>query len=203
MKDVLKITAAILCKMLIAPIAYPVRWLARVDRRHLVFQWGSQMMSRIPGLPGVYLRREYYKVTLGLRSRGFVIEFGALLNQRGIEMGDNVYVGPFCNIGLCVIEDDVLLGSGVDLVSGRHVHEFDRTDVPIRLQGGELRKIRIGRDSWIGNKSVVMADVAEGSVIGAGSVVTRSSEPYSVLAGNPAKLVRPRAPGMARCEPSC
>lgn len=158
------------------------------------------MMSLIPGLPGVYLRREYYRVTLGLRSRGFVIEFGALLNQRGIEIGNDVYIGPFCNLGLSTIEDDVLLGSGVDLVSGRKVHHFERTDVPIRLQGGELQKIRIGRDTWIGNKAVVMADVAEGSVVGAGSVVTKTFEPHSVIVGNPAKFARPRDPEKAPCE---
>jgi acetyltransferase-like isoleucine patch superfamily enzyme len=176
----------------VAPFAYPIAWLKGIDGRHLIFQFGSQVMSLIPGMPGVYLRREYYKVVLGLRSTGFVIEFGCLLCQRGIEIGNNVYVGAFCNIGLSTIEDDVLLGSNVDIVSGGQVHHFDRTDIPIRLQGGELRKIRIGRDTWIGNKAVVMEDVAEGSVVGAGSVVTKKFEPGYVLAGSPARPIRRR-----------
>jgi len=201
MRRAAKILLAAVCRVVVAPVAYPVRWIAPLDGRHVIFQLGSHAMSLLPGLPGVYLRREYYKVTLGLASRGFVVEFGAVLNQRGIEIGNDAYIGPFCNIGLSAIGDDVLLGSGVDIVSGRRVHHFDRVDVPIRLQGGELRKIRIGRDTWIGNKAVVLEDVAEGSVIGAGAVVTRAHEPYSVLAGNPAKVVRKRGePPKSRSE---
>jgi len=192
MKHVSKLFASVLCRILVAPFAYPILWLKVIDGRHLIFQFGSQWMSLVPGMPGVYLRREYYKVVLGLKSAGFVIEFGTLLCQRGIEIGNNVYVGPFCNIGLSAIEDDVLLGGNVDIVSGSHVHHFDRTDIPIRLQGGELRKIRIGRDTWIGNKAVVLEDVAEGTVVGAGSVVTKKFESGYVLAGSPARMIRRR-----------
>ena len=78
MKPVLKLLLGVISRVLVAPLAYPVRCLAFTDGRHLIFQCGSQFMSLIPGVPGVYLRREYYKVTLGLRSRGFVVEFGAI-----------------------------------------------------------------------------------------------------------------------------
>ncbi len=192
MKSVLKFLVKLIARIVIAPLAYPVRWLACVDGRHQIFQTGSQIVSLIPGMTGIYLRREYYKVTLGLRSDGFVIGFGTLLNQRGIEIGNDAYIGPYCNLGICAIEDDVLLGSGVDIVSGSQVHFFDRTDTPIRLQGGELRKVTVGRDTWIGNKAVVMEDVAEGSVVGAASVVTKTFEPSSIIAGTPAKFIRAR-----------
>jgi acetyltransferase-like isoleucine patch superfamily enzyme len=176
----------------VAPVAFPVRWLAPLDHRHLFFQLGSQAMSLLPGIVGIYLRREYYKIVLGLGSRGFVIEFGTILNQRGIEIGNHVYMGPFCNVGLSTIEDDVLLGSNVDIVSGKRTHHFDRLDVPIREQGGVLKKIRIGKGAWIGNKSVVLESVGDGCVVGAGSVVTSECEPWVVFAGNPARPIRPR-----------
>ena len=75
--------------------------------------------------------------------------------------------------------------------SGSSCH-FDTLDKPIRLQGGDWRPIRIGRDSWIGNGAVVMADVGEQCVIGAGSVVTRLVDDRSIVVGNPAKVIRKR-----------
>jgi acetyltransferase-like isoleucine patch superfamily enzyme len=90
------------------------------------------------------------------------------------------------------IGDDVLIGANVNLVSGKRAHNFDRADIPIRHQGGELEKIDIGANSWLGNKAVVMADVGAGCVIGAGSVLTSDSEPEHIYAGNPARLIRRR-----------
>src|SRR5688572_12383162 len=192
MKKLLKSMAGVVAWVIAAPLAYPVAWTAALDRRHLVFQCASHMMSLWPGIIGVYIRRQYYRTALGLKSTGFVIEFGTILAQRGIEIGNNVYVGPFCNIGLSTLEDDVLLGSNVDIVSGKRTHFFDRLDVPIREQEGTLEKIRIGAGSWVGNKSVVMATIGKGCVVGAGSVVTSAFEDLQIIAGNPARAIRSR-----------
>lgn len=176
----------------VAPLAHPVAWLAPLDGRHLIFQCASQAMSLLPGLPGVYLRRAFYRIALGLESRGFVVEFGTIFAQRGTFVGNHVYIGPFGNIGLSTIEDDVLIGSNVDIVSGRRTHHFERTDVPIREQGGELEQIRIGKGSWIGNKAVVMATLGDGCIVGAGAVVTRPFEAGTIVGGNPAREIRSR-----------
>ena len=58
-------------------------------------------------------------------------------------------------------------------VSGRHQHHFIRLDEPIQAQGGTFEQVRIGRNSWIGNSTVVMADIGDDCVIGAGSVVVK------------------------------
>lgn len=192
MKLSLKRIANGIFSILSAPFAYPVRWLAPFDRDDALFSMVSQMASLIPGLPGIYFRRSYYRTALGLRSTGFVIEFGTLLAQRGIEIGSNAYIGANCNIGLSIIGDDVLLGSNVHIISGRHVHSFQRADIPIRLQGGTLKKTVIGHDCWVGNNAVVMADLGDGCVVGAGSVVTKSIPPKGVVAGNPAQLIQRR-----------
>ena len=192
MKRLAKWTLGALFWILALPVALPVRLLKPLDGRDLAFQFGSQLVSLMPGILGVYFRREYYRIVLGLRSKGYVIEFGSILCQWGIEIGNDTYIGPFCNIGLSSIGDDVLLGSGVDVVSGGSVHNFDRTDIPIREQGGTYEKVRIERDVWVGNKAVVLADVSEGTVVGAGSVVTRTFEPRVIIAGAPAKVIRSR-----------
>ena len=96
-------------------------------------------------------------------------------------------------IGKVDIGRNVLIGSNVDILSGKHQHSIESVEVPIRFQKGEFRKIRIGEDTWIGNHCVIMDDIGKGCIIGAGSVVTQAVDDYSIVAGNPAKIIRKRA----------
>lgn len=56
------------------------------------------------------------------------------------------------------------------------------------------REIVIGDDVFIGAGTIILAGrtIGTGSIVGAGSVVTRDVEPWTIVAGNPAQLVRPR-----------
>jgi len=63
-------------------------------------------------------------------------------------------------------------------------------DVPLAQQGGSFSKVHIGRNCWIGNSTVIMADVGEGSVIGAGSVVVKAIPARCVAVGNPAVVIK-------------
>jgi acetyltransferase-like isoleucine patch superfamily enzyme len=100
-----------------------------------------------------------------------------------------------------MIEDDVAIGSNVDILSGRHQHGFSDLGRPVRDQGGVFQAIRIGRNAWIGNSAVVMADVGDDCVIGAGSVVVRAIPARSVAAGNPATVKRSRDEMPSRVAP--
>lgn len=156
------------------------------------FQGCSQLLSLIPGVPGNYLRQQFYRLTLAQCPDDCCIEFGTRFSQRASELGHRVYIGANCSIGLCRIEDDVMLGSNVDIISGKNQHSFDQLDIPMREQGGMFEKIVIGEDSWLGNSSVVMAHVGRKSIVAAGSVVTKDVPPFSIVGGNPAKVLRSR-----------
>jgi acetyltransferase-like isoleucine patch superfamily enzyme len=84
----------------------------------------------------------------------------------------------------------VLLGSNVSVMNGSAQHGTDRLDVPIREQPGAWPRVTIGRDSWVGDRAVVMADVGAHCVVGAGSVVTRPVPDFAVAVGSPARVVR-------------
>jgi acetyltransferase-like isoleucine patch superfamily enzyme len=191
-KNILKALASGFCRLLVLPLYLLTRFLELFLKTDQPFQMSSHFLSLIPGLVGNYFRKEFYGMTLTKCGTDVCIEFGTIINQSTVEIGNKVYIGPRCSIGECVIEDDVLLGSNVDIVSGRYQHFAHDLEVPIREQGGRLEKIVIGKDSWLGNSSVVMSNIGEKSIIAAGSVVVRDVEPYSIVAGNPARLIKKR-----------
>ncbi len=164
---------------------------ALLGREKCFYGW-SQALSLLPGLGGNYLRYGFYKLALQSLGRDACICFGATLAHPGITLGKGVYVGPFCNLGLCVLEDDVLLGTGSHVLSGMGQHGIEDLETPIREQPGHFRAVRVGADSWIGNKSVIGCDVGKKCVVGAGSVVVKPLPDYAVAAGNPAKVIRLR-----------
>ena len=74
-------------------------------------------------------------------------------------------------------------------------HGMDRTDIPMwKQQSTEVEPVVIGNDVWIGARVIILPGVhiGDGCVIGAGSVVTKDVEEYTVVAGNPAKFIRKR-----------
>jgi virginiamycin A acetyltransferase len=156
------------------------------------FYGWSQLMSLFPGLPGNYLRFAFYKLSLAELGKDACICFGATLVHPGIRIGRGAYIGPHCNLGLCHIEDDVLLGTGVHVMSGLGQHGSADLDTPIRDQQGALRQVRVGTDTWVGNQAVIGADVGRKCIIGAASVVVKPLPEFAIAAGNPAKIIRLR-----------
>src|SRR5262249_32998985 len=116
--------------------------------------------------------------------------FGTTLAHPQVCIGKGVYIGNRCTIGMAMIDDHATIGSNVDILSGRHQHSFGAAATPVQFQGGWLEPVRIGRNSWIGNSAVVMADVGDNSGIGAGSAVVQAIPPWSVAVGNPAVVKR-------------
>ena len=168
---------------------YALLRLAVRGRPDTLFQGFSQFFSLGPGLPGDYLRRAFYRLTIDSCAEECSIQFGTIFSTSGVQIGFGVYVGANCNIGHCQIGDDTLLGSNVTILSGKRQHHFARLDVPIRFQGGDYRSVSIGRDVWIGNGAIVMEDVGDQAVVAAGAVVVKPVEARSIVGGNPATVI--------------
>ena len=142
--------------------------------RYLVYKL---LFGRIDSIPFIYpgVRFVFMKrITLG---KGVLINSNSYIYGRGgLEIGDQVLISPNCAI---VAGDHDVFAPG------------NIIETPSKNQ-----KIVIGRNSWIGANSVVVGGVTihEGSVIGAGAVVTHDTEPYSINTGVPARRVgmRPR-----------
>src|SRR5438128_6467338 len=116
-------------------------------------------MSLIPWLTGVCLRRAFYRLTLDECGIGCCLSFGTVLSHPMARVGKSVYVGLYCSIGDATLEDDVLVASHVSIMNGYRQHGIERLDIPVREQPGQWPRITIGRDSWIGERAVVAADV--------------------------------------------
>ena len=111
-----------------------------------------------------------------------------------LSVGDNSHLGENATLGGEIsIGKDVQMGP--DVVMMTVTHEHSRTDIPIMYQGAtENMPIVIGDGVWIGTRAILMPGVKIGdhSIVGAGAVVTKSCEPYSIIGGVPAKLIRKR-----------
>jgi acetyltransferase-like isoleucine patch superfamily enzyme len=168
---------------------YIRRPLLSADR---ALEGSSEALGLVPGLFGDYLRRAFLARVLNRCATSATVRFGTLFSKVGARLDDNVYVGPRCHLGFVHLEEDVLLGAGVHVPSGRTTHGTADALQPIRDQPGTPTLVRIGAGTWVGSAAVVMADVGKHCVIGAGAVVTERVPDYSVAAGVPAKVIRSR-----------
>jgi len=109
---------------------------------------------------------------------------------RRVAMNDSVWIAASPDPqGWIRIGDDVLIGPRTVIHSGNHV--FDRVDVPIWQQGHRYAPVVIENDVWISAHCVVLAGVtlAKGTVVAAGAVVNKSTAPYSIVGGVPARPI--------------
>ncbi len=192
MKRALKGLANAMALVLVLPVFVLYRLAALVLGREKAFPGWSQAFSLLPGLTGVYLRRAFYRLTLRRCAADCCLCFGTVFSHSTAEVGRNVYVGLYCVLGDVRLEDDVLLGSQVSVMNGGEQHGMERLDVPVREQPGTWARVTIGRDSWVGDRAVVLADIGCHCVIGAGSVVTKPIPDYAIAVGSPARVVRYR-----------
>jgi acetyltransferase-like isoleucine patch superfamily enzyme len=110
-------------------------------------------------------------------------------------IGDHTWIGQSCflhSAGGITIGKAVGIGPGVKILTS--VHKEEELSKPILFNDLEFGEVIIGDGCDIGISSVILPGVTigEGSIVGAGSVVITDVEPYSVVAGIPAKILRKR-----------
>lgn len=192
MKQLIKKVVSAVCFIIVIPFYIFYKLESFIIKTEQPFCGMSQFFSLIPGLIGEYLRLEFYKLSLKKCSNDCCISFGSIFSHPTAEIGKGVYIGAYCTIGNVVLGKNVLLGSRVDVLSGKEQHSFADLDLPIKEQERKFEKICIGEDTWIGNGAIIMANVGKKCVVGAGSVVVEEIEDYSIAAGNPARVIKKR-----------
>jgi len=165
---------------------------------HLLVGWnvaiGDYVFMNCIGRRGVSLGNN-----VRIREFGWVQVTSQLTNPgEGLVIGEGTYVGPHSVLGAgggITIGQDVTLGACVQLLAENHA--FTDPTAPVSEQGVTRRGIVIEDGCWLGNNVIVLDGVriGEGAVIGAGSVVTKDIPTGAVAAGNPAHVIRERAPG--------
>lgn len=165
----------------------------RLAKRRLYFPYLSETLSKVPFAFGWKLRRAVYSRILPSMGTDVVLHHGVSIEDERTTFGNDIWISVGTYIDYAIIEDHVLIGQHVVLLAGNGQHNFDRTDIPIKLQGNPPKEpITIGRGAWIGANSTVMADVGHDAIVGAGSVVTKPVPPFAIAVGNPARVVRMR-----------
>lgn len=126
----------------------------------------------------------------------FYLDAIVWLNGDRIELGERIGFNYGCWVngyGGLEIGEGTNFGPYTMLHTANH--NMDDPDRPVTEQGwADERPVLIGANCWLGMGVTVLPGVhiGDGCVIGAGSVVPRDLEPYSVAVGNPAKTIRSR-----------
>lgn len=126
------------------------------------------------------------------------ILIGANVEFRGardsqISVSDNTTINRnTLIIGLVNVGKNCSIAPNCVIVGSNHV--FKEVDQPINKQGVSFKGIIIENDVWMGAGVMVVdgVTIGEGCVIGAAAVITKSIPPYSVVVGNPFKIIRSR-----------
>lgn len=113
-----------------------------------------------------------------------------------LTIGEHVVVGHDVTIdctGGVTLDDHVWISEGSLLFS--HDHRFSGRGLKVECEEVFTRPLTVGRDAWIGAHCIILPQVeriGEGAMVGAGSVVTKPVAPFTIVAGNPARVIGER-----------
>lgn len=165
-------------------------------RPRLWVQWFVNPFYHKKGKRSTIRRRTRMDVlpwsTFELGSDSTIEDFSTINNGVGaVRIGSRTRIGLGNTlIGPVTIGDDVRLAQNV-VLSGLN-HNYEDVSQPIHAQGVSTAPIVVEAETWIGANTVVVAGVTIGkhSIVAGGSVVTKDVPPYSVVVGNPARVVK-------------
>ena len=155
--------------------------------------WWECLFRWIPCRTGRLVRLIAYRPFLDAR-RLWIPEYVHIWDPGRLKVPDHVRLGRFSQLtcsGGIEIGDNVMMGPFVTIISTTHAHE---PNTAMWSQGLDYGPISIGSDMWIGAGSTIVPGVTigDGAIIGAGAVVTRDVEPFSIIDGVPARRIGSR-----------
>jgi UDP-2-acetamido-3-amino-2,3-dideoxy-glucuronate N-acetyltransferase len=145
------------------------------------------------------------------------VKIYGFVNLYGCEIGDDTRIGTFveiqknarigarCKISshtfICegvVIEDECFIGHGVVFINDRFPRAANPDGTPQSEKDWQVIPTRVCRRASVGSGATILCGVTigEGAIVGAGSVVTRDVPPRTIVAGNPARVLRPVPEGL-------
>jgi len=190
MKAFLKKAVYVLSLVIVSPLIFIdriERWLSKSEQ---AFVFMAQLLGLVPGLAGSCLRAAYYSATLDAASSEVHIGFGTIFCHRDAGIGRHSSIGMHCIFGCVRIGEEVMFANRVSIPSGKRQHLDETGEI---VPTTRRTTIQVGSRSWIGEGAIILADVGENCVVGAGSVVTKALTDGTTAAGNPAKVLRSMA----------
>jgi len=129
-------------------------------------------------------------------SGSFAVASGKFSDHPTLRIGNRAFIGHNVSISCnreVTIEDDVLIAEGCQISDyDGHPGSFEKRIANSLPDPGDIRPVRICKGAWVGKGVFIFkgVTVGAGSIVGANSVVTHDVEPYTIVAGSPAKVVR-------------
>ena len=155
--------------------------------------WRLHWLQGVPGELGVSLRRRFLVKHFARCGKGpYILERCRFVNPQSLELGDYVRIsqGVVINAGGGVTIGDYV-GIGPDVKIWSINHRYDRLDEPIYRQGWTKAPVVLEDDVWLAANCFVKPGVVigKGTVVSAGTILAKSVRPYSIVAGNPGRVV--------------
>lgn len=186
MKRVMKLFLYILALAISLPVIILVYF------NVFAFKSGGQLFALIPGKLGNFAREIYYRMLLKRIGKNFRIDFGAYIVYKDVEIGDNVAIEEYSIISLCSLGNDVIMGAHVSIMSGGNHHPLDNLEITFREVTNPLTRVIVGDNVWIGQGTILLNDVASGTCVAAGSVITKKFDKNQIIGGVPGRVIRNR-----------
>ncbi len=163
--------------------------------KSVFYTWFDFLFSFLPGSTGIKFRRFYFRKRIKMGTKVIISEMVTLKFPERISIGNRSFLGKGTFIqgsGTVDIGEDVLIGPYCKIWSSNHA--FSTTKKPINQQGHTFKNVTIGSDVWLGTGVIVLSGckIGNGSIIAAGSVVTKDVPEYVIVGGNPAHVIKER-----------